>query len=90
VLRRLAASTLAALIAACTSAKEVRDLSGETAIVIECGPRIERCEARARELCSRGYDVLATGENRVLVTSGTLGEPRTMSGVDNVIKVKCR
>lgn len=78
------------LLAACTSVKEVRDFTGETALVIECGPRIERCEARAREACPRGYHVLATGENTTVIASGAPGDRRTMSSADNVMKVKCR
>jgi hypothetical protein len=79
-----------ALLAACTSVKEVRDISGETALMIECGPRIERCEARAREACPRGYDLLQTGQNYTVIDSGTPGERRSMAGVDHAIKVRCR
>jgi len=87
--RRLVAALLP-LLAACTSAREVRDFTGETALLIECGPRIERCQARASEACPRGYDVLATGENQTVVGSGTPGDRRIMSGVDNVMKVRCK
>jgi hypothetical protein len=45
--------------------------------------------ARRRGL-PRGYDVLATGENQTVVQSGTPGERRTMTGADQVMKVKCR
>lgn len=83
-------STLATLVAACTSVREVRDFSGDTALLIECGPAIERCEARARDACPRGYDLLQTGQNDTVVASGTPSDRHSMAGVDNVIKVKCR
>jgi len=88
--RLLIASALAALVAACTSVREVRDFSGDTALLIECGPAIERCEARASDACPRGYDLLQTGRNDSVVASGTPSDRRSMAGVDNVIKVKCR
>ena len=88
--RLLIGLTLAALAAACTSVKEVRDFSGDTALLIECGPAIERCEARARDACPRGYDLLQTGQNDTVVASGTPSDRRSMAGVDTVIKVKCR
>ena len=83
-------AALLALPAACTDVREVRDFTGDTALQIECGPNISRCEARAREACPRGYDVLATGENQTVVASGPLSDRRTMAGTDNVMKVKCR
>ena len=88
--RLLIASALAALVAACTSVREVRDFSGDTALLIECGPAIERCEARASDACPRGYDLLQTGQNDSVVASGTPSDRRSMAGADNVIKVKCR
>ena len=88
---RLAAiAALISLPAACTDVREVRDFTGDTALQIECGPNIARCEARAREACPRGYDVLATGENQTVVASGSPGDRRTMASADNVMKVKCR
>lgn len=90
LLRLLVPTVLVLLAAACTSVREVRDFTGDTALLIECGPDIARCEARAREACPRGYDVLATGENTTIVASGTLGDRRTMASADQVMKVKCR
>lgn len=87
---RLLLAALLALPAACTSVREVRDFAGDTALLIECGPDIRRCHARAAEACPRGYDVLATGENRTVVTSGTQGDRRTVASADQVMKVKCR
>lgn len=87
---RLLLIALLALPSACTSVREVRDFTGETALLIECGPDIARCEARARAACPRGYDVLATGENRTVVASGTPADRRTMTSADQVMKVKCR
>ena len=87
---RFLLAALLALPAACTGVREVRDFTGDTALLIECGPEIARCEARAREACPRGYDVLATGENQTVVASGTPGDRRTMASADRVIKVKCR
>ena len=87
---RLLLAALLALPAACTGVREVRDFTGETALLIECGPDIARCRARAAETCPRGYDVLATGENQTVVQSGTPGDRRTMTGADQVMKVKCR
>jgi hypothetical protein len=87
---RLLLASLLVLPAACTSVREVRDFTGDTALVIECGPGIERCRTRAAEACPRGYDVLATGENQIVVRSGTPGDHRTMTGADQVMKVKCR
>lgn len=81
---------LLALPAACTNVREVRDFTGDTALLIECGPNIERCQARAAEACPRGYDVLATGENQLVVTSGGMSDRRSMSGTDQVMKVRCR
>jgi hypothetical protein len=78
------------LTAACTSVREVRDFTGETALLIECGPNIERCQARAAEACPRGYDVLATGENQTVVASGGMSDRRTMVSADQLMKVKCR
>jgi hypothetical protein len=86
----IASAALTALAAACTSVSEVRDFTGETALMIECGPDIARCEARAREACPRGYDVLATGENTTIVASGTLSDRRTMTSADQLMKVKCK
>jgi hypothetical protein len=87
---RLALLATMLVLPACTSMREVRDFTGETALVIECGPSIERCQARAAEACPRGYDVLATGENQTVVTSGSLTDRRTMSSADQLMKVKCR
>jgi hypothetical protein len=75
---------------ACTGVREVRDFTGDTALLIECGPNVERCQARAAEVCPRGYDVLATGENQTVVTSGGMSDRRAMVSADQVIKVKCR
>jgi hypothetical protein len=88
--RLVAFATLFALPTACTGVREVRDFTGDTALLIECGPDIARCEARAREACPRGYDVLATGENTTIVASGSLSDRRTMASADNLMKVKCR
>ncbi len=87
---RIAACAALLALPACTDVREVRDFTGDTALQIECGPNIARCEARAREACPRGYDVLATGENTTIVASGTLSDRRTMAGTDKVMKVKCR
>jgi hypothetical protein len=87
---RLLLAALLTLPTACTSVREVRDFTGDTALLIECGPDIARCRARAAEACPRGYDVLATGENQTVVQSGTPGERRTMTGAHQVRKVKCR
>ena len=87
---RLLLMVLFALPAACTSVREVRDFTGDTSLLIECGPDIARCRARAAEACPRGYDVLATGENQTIVAGGTPGDRRTMASADQVMKVKCR
>jgi hypothetical protein len=87
---RLLLAALLALPVACTSVREVRDFTGDTALLIECGPSIERCQARAAEACPHGYDVLATGENQIVVTSGSMSDRRAMAGADQVMKVKCR
>ena len=87
---RILLAALLALPAACTSVREVRDFTGDTALLVECGPNIERCQARAAEACPRGYDVLATGENQTVIISGTPSDRRTMASADQVMKVKCR
>jgi len=50
---------------------------------------VEQNARQALGLAHRGY-VLATGENRTVVASGTQGDRRTMASADQVMKVKCR
>ena len=82
---------LVPLAAGCgASVSETRDAFGQRALLVRCGVRAEQCHAKAKEACPGGYDVLASGEDRTVVTSGTVGSPQTMAVPENLLQVRCR
>lgn len=90
-MRNIAVLGLAALAAGCgASVSETRDPFGQRALLIRCGVKAEECQAKAKEICPGGYDVLASGEDRAVVSSGTVGNPQTMFVPENLLQVRCR
>ena len=69
---------------------ETRDPFGQPAKLIRCGVTAEQCHAKAMEVCPGGYEVLASGEDRTVVTSGTVSSPQSMSVPENLLQVRCK
>ena len=79
------------LAAGCGSTvSDTRDPFGQPAKLIRCGVTAEQCHAKAKEVCPGGYEVLASGEDRTIVTSGSVGSPQTMAVPENLLQVRCK
>ena len=84
-MRYLGILTVAALMASCTTSKQIVMPSGDKANLIECGGTANKwssCYEKAGELCPSGYDILDRSEER-----GMMGNSPS---IDRTLIVNCK